>query len=402
MAVVEGIEHRPGRGAAGKTVPLATLLHRQERLAVIGLEHQQVIGASFQDLVGDRLLAAHGVQGHDAVLQRQRLEQRWDRGDLVRLAIDLTLAEGQALLAGPGADQMQWPLRPAAVEGAAQGLAVNGHDLPVEGLGKGLSPGAEAGLEGIRVDQHEDAPEGVVRGNAVSQAQERPQPAQLVTAIERDVVPALGTGDHSAHRDHQDIDQPMINLAGTPRILKRRKVLDQLLNRHRRPPFVDEGRTVTPRYTVKSHQPISCVAPGVAPSSLARIRGRWADHLQSYTLGGDVVRRGRAMPSEQHEPYDPAILIWVPVGETPTAHAFAVSGASTFRFLPDAVISAQKAAAHRPDELPAVSLDTVLSRETGGRQREGDGKTMIDAAGLVGSEGERSSSMPSITGQAAG
>src|SRR3954464_2604533 len=84
---------------------------------------------------------------------------------------------------------MQWPLRPAAVEGAAQGLAVNGHDLPVEGLGKGLSPGAEAGLEGVRVDQHEDAPEGVVRGNAVSQAQERPQPAQLVTAIERDVVP---------------------------------------------------------------------------------------------------------------------------------------------------------------------------------------------------------------------
>lgn len=33
---------------------------------------------------------------------------------------------------------------------------------------------------------------------------------------------------------------------------------------------------------------------------------------------------------------------------------------------------------------------------------EGDGKTMIDATGLVGSEGERSSSMPSITGQAAG
>src|SRR3954468_11042420 len=33
---------------------------------------------------------------------------------------------------------------------------------------------------------------------------------------------------------------------------------------------------------------------------------------------------------------------------------------------------------------------------------EGDGKTMIDATGLVGSEGERSSSMPSITGQAVG
>ena len=32
---------------------------------------------------------------------------------------------------------------------------------------------------------------------------------------------------------------------------------------------------------------------------------------------------------------------------------------------------------------------------------EGDGKTMIGAAGLVGSEGERGSSMLSITGQAA-
>src|SRR4051812_808516 len=63
----------------------------------------------------------------------------------------------------------------------------------------------------------------------------------------------------------------MINLAGTPRILKRRKVLDQLLNRHRRPPFVDEGRTVTPRYTVKSHQPISCVAPAIQACRRKRV-----------------------------------------------------------------------------------------------------------------------------------
>src|SRR5688572_1520531 len=80
------------------------------------------------------------------------------------------LAERQPLLAGPGADQVQRPLRPAAVEGAAQRLAVDRHDLAVDGLGKGLGPGAEAGLEGVRVDQHEDPPEGVVRGNAVSQA----------------------------------------------------------------------------------------------------------------------------------------------------------------------------------------------------------------------------------------
>jgi hypothetical protein len=38
-------------------------------------------------------------------------------------------------------------------------------------------------------------------------------------------------------------------------------VLDQLLNRHRRPPFVDEGRTGTTHQTVRSNLPISCVAP---------------------------------------------------------------------------------------------------------------------------------------------
>src|SRR4051794_10133232 len=74
----------------------------------------------------------------------------------------------------------------------------------------------------------------------------------------------LGARDHRTHRDHQDVDQPMLDLAGTPRILKRRKVLDQLLNRHRRPPFVDEGRTGTAHQTVKANLPFSCVASGVA------------------------------------------------------------------------------------------------------------------------------------------
>src|SRR4051794_7578760 len=148
MAVVEGIEDRPARGAAGEAVLLTTLLYRQKRLALIGLEDQQIIRVPVQDLASDRLLAAHGIQRHDAVLQGERLEQRRDRSDLVRLAIDLTLAEHQALLAGPGADQVQRPLRPAAVKGAAQRLAVDRYDLAMEDLGKGLGPGAEAGLEG--------------------------------------------------------------------------------------------------------------------------------------------------------------------------------------------------------------------------------------------------------------
>src|SRR4051794_5743353 len=146
VAVVEGIEDRPARGAAGETGLLTTRPYRPKRLALIGLEDQQIIRVPFQDPASDRLLAAHGIQSHDAVLQGERLEQRRDPGDLVRRAIDLTLAEPQALLAGPGADQVQRPLRPAAVKGAAQRLAVDRHDLAVEDLGKGLGPSAEAGL----------------------------------------------------------------------------------------------------------------------------------------------------------------------------------------------------------------------------------------------------------------
>jgi hypothetical protein len=57
----------------------------------------------------------------------------------------------------------------------------------------------------------------------------------------------------------------MLDLASAARILERGKVLNQFLDRHCRPPFVDEGRTSTPRQTVKSHLPISCVAPdGIA------------------------------------------------------------------------------------------------------------------------------------------
>jgi hypothetical protein len=38
-------------------------------------------------------------------------------------------------------------------------------------------------------------------------------------------------------------------------------VLNQFLDRHRRPPFVVEGTTGTARQTVRSRPPISCVAP---------------------------------------------------------------------------------------------------------------------------------------------
>jgi hypothetical protein len=80
------------------------------------------------------------------------------------------LAKRQTLLTGPGIDQVQRSLCPAVVEGAAQRPAIDCHDLPVEGLGKGLRPGAEADLKGVRIDTVDDQRRKMERSKSLSAA----------------------------------------------------------------------------------------------------------------------------------------------------------------------------------------------------------------------------------------
>lgn len=142
----------------------------------------------------------------------------------------MALAEDEPAIARPGADQVQRLLGPAAVEGPTHGLAVDCHHLTVDGCSIRVRPGREAGLEGVRVDQHKDAPEGVVGRDAVGQGEKGLQPRQLVAAVQRNLVPALGTGDHRAHGDDQDVEQVMLDLACTARIFDAGKMLDQRLD----------------------------------------------------------------------------------------------------------------------------------------------------------------------------
>ena len=80
------------------------------------------------------------------------------------------------MLAGPGADHVQRPLGTAAVEGTADGLAIDRHDLALDAITKQAGPGREAGLERVRVDEHEHPPEGIVRRDAVGQGKEGLEP----------------------------------------------------------------------------------------------------------------------------------------------------------------------------------------------------------------------------------
>src|SRR3954465_2400969 len=71
------------------------------------LQPQEIVGPLGPNLCRDVLLAAHGVERHDATVEMQGVEQLRNGGDLVRLAVDLALTEHQSLITRPGADQMQ-------------------------------------------------------------------------------------------------------------------------------------------------------------------------------------------------------------------------------------------------------------------------------------------------------
>src|SRR4051812_35689947 len=94
---------------------------------------------------------------------------------------------------------MQRRLLPPAVERAPDRLAVDGHHLAFKAGYERAGPGREAGLEGLRVDQHEYAPEGVVRGNAVRQLQKGPQPVQFAAAVQGAMSSQLSAQAITAH-----------------------------------------------------------------------------------------------------------------------------------------------------------------------------------------------------------
>src|SRR3954454_25233092 len=147
MAVVKGIGSRPAAATAAETGTFEISMRGLEGAAVIRLQRQEVVGPLRPDPRGDVLLASHRVERHDGALKMQGVEQLGDSGNLVRLAVDLALAEHQSLITGPGADQMQRTVIVAAAAGAPNGLAVDRHHLALYLTRQGLCPSRKTALE---------------------------------------------------------------------------------------------------------------------------------------------------------------------------------------------------------------------------------------------------------------
>ena len=95
---------------------------------LVGLDREQVIAAPVPDGLADDALAKRRIAGDDRALQRQALEQRQRRGDLVSLRRHPQLPDHRAQPGGEGGQQVHARAAVMAARGAAaQTLAVDRH-----------------------------------------------------------------------------------------------------------------------------------------------------------------------------------------------------------------------------------------------------------------------------------
>ena len=199
----------------------------QRRL--VALDGQEVIGASITNGLGDGLLAAHGVDGHQGALEFQHFQQAGDGDDFVFFGVNRFLAENEALLRCPGRDHMQ-RRSPLALVAATPGcLAVDGDDLGSRKIGTGgpqaFRPGHEIVPEGIVIQRVEQVVQRVMAGNAALERQKTTQKVQMQPAPQRNIREAFGSGHLAAQHQKHDLVQRIQDLPRLPRIGKPRKVL---------------------------------------------------------------------------------------------------------------------------------------------------------------------------------
>src|SRR5215208_1756922 len=151
----------------------------------------------------------------------------------------------------------------------------------------------------MRWPWHQHPTEGVVRGDAVRQGQEPGQPLVLAAAVERDVLEALRLAEHGADRDHQNVEQPVLDLPLAARVLDRLERGNQGFQHGLPPSGKAEPLAAHP---VGIEPLISCVTPGQpAGDQEKELRARSVSFLwrqpwlrAKRSEGASAVRNGKA------------------------------------------------------------------------------------------------------------
>ena len=140
----------------------------------------------------------------------------------------LHLAQSQAVLARPGADQIARVL--ARVDGAPGRLAIERDDLACarrQGGAHALGPGGESLGKGGGIEHGKEPVERVVAGRSAGQEQERAQPALAQPGKVGHVVETLPAGEQRADRDDEQVHQAVFLAALDARVGQNTKGFQQ-------------------------------------------------------------------------------------------------------------------------------------------------------------------------------
>jgi len=149
------------------------------------------------------------VGGDSATFEGQKVQHFQGTSRLVATRRFL-LSQGHAGIHRKDIDHLQRRGGPAALVGAAQGLAVDCHhacEVETIGLGKGGHEAAECEFESLRLEQTEHPAERIVARDAMLQAKEEPQQPFLRLPKVRHIRARFRSAQHCRQRDEQHLQK---------------------------------------------------------------------------------------------------------------------------------------------------------------------------------------------------
>lgn len=144
---------------------LERVLDLGQQVALVLLGRQDIVGLFSNELLGDRPLASHRIDGHHGSAQLQLRQKLGNGRNLVGLVVDFALRQHPVVGADPGRNHMHQRCF-ACLTRAAQRLAVDGHHLARSQLGNRRHPGRKPLLQFNRIKPGVDAVERIVRRSA--------------------------------------------------------------------------------------------------------------------------------------------------------------------------------------------------------------------------------------------
>lgn len=204
------------------------LFDRRVERRLIVLDRQDIIPAPVHDLLRDVLLAPHGVDGHHRTLHVDPVEEGRNGRDLVRFLLRRHLPQRQAVVAGPGADQMQGAQPLVLILRATQGLAVDG-DHPGSFfffVDQARNPRLKTGLKGFGPQGGKNPATTVPRRKTMRKGQHALEPFLLGPCPAGDGRRPRATRHDPTDRNRNHLHQQMPTIAVMPRVRQRLEVLD--------------------------------------------------------------------------------------------------------------------------------------------------------------------------------